>query len=302
MKTKTQTYKFIPMMVMALGACTAVSRPHSPARSRDGATPETSQAASRVSVASPNVDAVETRTDEMVAPPVSNPPEQETPVVDLEVPGFESALVAPPPKSSPPRPVIIAAHGAGDTPESQCDYWRRIVKDCGFVLCTRGKPMDTRTKNSGYFYPTHRYLHDELVAATDALEQRYANRIAPGNIIYTGFSQGATMGVPAVVEHPARFPLTMWIEGGAELWNARYAQRYKHEGGLQVAIVCGQASCAQAAKRASQFLDKAGVLTQVRHAEGQGHTYGGRVEDEVRQALFWLTENDSRWQCLADSA
>src|SRR3954468_21051269 len=44
--------------------------------------------------------------------------------IELPVAGHLAALVSLPSESDAPRPVLLAAGGAGDTPEWQCRAWR----------------------------------------------------------------------------------------------------------------------------------------------------------------------------------
>src|SRR5262245_9947598 len=69
--------------------------------------------------------------------PLAAPSSYETLAVDG---GFGRAVVSLPLGSTGKRPVVIAAHGNYDRPEWQCEVWRGIVRNRGFVLCPRGVP------------------------------------------------------------------------------------------------------------------------------------------------------------------
>jgi hypothetical protein len=56
----------------------------------------------------------------------------------LEVPGFGAAIVVLPTAKARPAPVLVAAHGAGDSPEWQCEHWGAVARGRYYVLCPRG--------------------------------------------------------------------------------------------------------------------------------------------------------------------
>src|SRR5205823_5127523 len=60
------------------------------------------------------------------------------PLVSLAVPGFSNAIVSVPIGTKRPMPLLLATHGNYDRPEWQCETWRQIIGDAGFVLCPRG--------------------------------------------------------------------------------------------------------------------------------------------------------------------
>lgn len=70
--------------------------------------------------------------------PLSSP----SALVELPVPRHGPAVLSIPLGATSRRPVLVAAHGAGDRPEWQCALWRGIVKDRAFVLCPRGFPIN----------------------------------------------------------------------------------------------------------------------------------------------------------------
>jgi hypothetical protein len=149
------------------------------------------------------------------APSGIQPLEAATPFVDLEVAGHEPAIVSLPLGASEPRPLVVAAHGAGDRPEHPCAFWRNIVGDRAFVLCPRGYPMNPHTApdKTGYFFTTHHALGAEMESAISALLVRYRLHVDAAAPIFAGFSQGATLGAALLPSHPARFARAVLIEG-----------------------------------------------------------------------------------------
>jgi poly(3-hydroxybutyrate) depolymerase len=216
----------------------------------------------------------------------------------LEVAGFGPAVVWVPPPSEAPRPLLVAAHGAGGSPEYHCEFWGSIVGARGFVLCLRGRPAHFGGPEdySGYYFPDHHWLSRALDAALDAIEQRYAPHLDSQRAVYAGFSQGAIMGALVIAKDPARFPRAVFIEGGGGEWNVVGASAYLKGGGERVAFACGISACNQQAQRALRYLTQAGLPARAVHVPGAGHTYAGALEAEVRALFEWVLEGDPRWR------
>jgi predicted esterase len=209
--------------------------------------------------------------------------------LELEVPEFGPAVVVPPNANARPAPILVAAHGAGDSPEWQCEHWGPIVRGRYFVLCPRGASLG----GGGYYYANHFALERELLAALDAVERSYGSWVRPDGGVYTGYSQGATMGALMVIEHGAKFPYLVLVEGGTAEWSASRAKRYAKSGGKSVALVCGGSGCMKRAQASAKILERAGLRARVEHAEGGGHTYVGVVGERATDLLEnWLFATD----------
>ncbi|HEY6555954.1 MAG TPA: hypothetical protein VI072_01720, partial [Polyangiaceae bacterium] len=195
-----------------------------------------------------------------------------------------------------PRPVLIATHGAGDGPEWQCETWQSIVRGRGFILCPRGVRLNADPGvPSGYFYRNHLTLEREVLAAVAALKHAYPREADTSAIVYTGYSQGATMGVLMLIDHAAQFPRLILVEGGNGDFSQRVAQRYKEKGGVRVLLACGTAHCNGRAQRAAQALNAEAVEARLEHVPGAGHTYGGAVAERVAKTFDWVVADDPRW-------
>lgn len=241
------------------------------------------------------------------APPGPPPLAVTAPFVELVVPSHAPAVVSVPMGATSPRPLLVATHGAGGTPEAHCSFWRAIVGDAAFVLCPRGVTSDVHAPpgERGYFYPTHHALEREVALAVAALRERFGPHVDPNRPIYAGFSQGATMGALFVARpprppepdrrDPPPFAGAILIEGGFDEWTLASARAFKAASGERVVFACGRAKCVDGAKRSAGYLRKAGVETVVIHAEGAGHTYEGAVKGRVEEAFPWVIEGDARW-------
>jgi predicted esterase len=222
-------------------------------------------------------------------PSAKNPEAPEGPRA-LEVPGFGAAVVVLPASSSRPAPVLVAAHGAGDAPEWQCEHWGSVARGRYFVLCPRGRSLGA---GGGFYYANHLELERELVAALDAMHREHGALVQRGGGVYTGYSQGATMGALMVVDHGAEFSHLVLVEGGWGDWTLARAKRYAATGGRSVALVCGGSGCMQRAESAAAVLTRAGLRARAEVAQGGGHTYVGIVGERATDLFeHWLFANE----------
>ncbi len=222
------------------------------------------------------------------------------PIVELAVQDHLPAVISLPVGARAARPVLVAAHGAGDRPEWQCEYWRRIVGNRAFVACPRGAaiypygpPQDT-----GYYYRGHPALGQEISCMLEALRARYPEYVDLREPVFAGYSQGAIMGALLLANHPARFARAVLIEGGYggfQEWNIAVARQWQHQGAQRVLMACGRLSCVQQARLTAYYFRRGGLAARILYAAGAGHTYSGNIEKQVREEFDWLVRDDARW-------
>jgi predicted esterase len=206
----------------------------------------------------------------------------------LEVPGFLPAVLYVP-HGTDARPLVVAAHGAGGSPEWECEYWRRLTEGKRFLLCLRGKSIGV---GGGFYYPNEHALEAELIAADRALRAAQP-RVSQQGGLYAGFSQGASMGSSFIAKHGASFPNVALIEG-FQRWNIARAKSFAKNGGQRVLFACGTAQCNTVATDAARWLTRGGILPRVEYAPNAGHTPLGPVMDRTRTALPWLLDEPPR--------
>ena len=154
----------------------------------------------------------------------------------LPVPGFGDAVVVST-TGGPALPLLLAAHGAGDGPEWQCEHWGKVFATRFVILCPRG--LSLGKGDSGYYFKDHFALEREVLAAVTAARSALGDAMLAEGGTYIAYSQGATMGALMLVEHGALFPHLVLIEGGSGEWTPGRAKRFHATGGKSVAIVCG---------------------------------------------------------------
>jgi len=188
----------------------------------------------------------------------------------------------------------VSTHGAGGDPEGACAYWVKLSEGQAFVLALRGTAFNGT--DSSFYYKDHLALGRELAAALGAARSQFGHRFAPGAGVYSGFSQGATMGVGMIPPFGKELPHLVMIEGGYDYWNVAHARKFDRNGGQRVLFACGTGWCADKATKAAEWLRQAGLEARVEHAPGAGHTPGGEVEARVRAALPWLVAEQPGWK------
>ena len=214
----------------------------------------------------------------------------------LDVPGFQPAVLWLPDPRVAPRPVLMIAHGAGGNPDAPCRWWQSALAGRALLLCLAGTPVNRRDPDTGYFFEHHHALEKEALAALDALRREHQSAIAPGPVVYVGFSQGAIMGALFTAQHPELFRRLLLIEGGYDEWDVATARRFAGAGNARVLFVCGVSHCTRHARRSLGWLRRGGVEARLEHAPGAGHTYEGEVGERVRAAFSWLVAGDDRWR------
>lgn len=207
--------------------------------------------------------------------------------VPLVVPGFGDAVVVTPMDLGSGKPLLVAAHGAGDAPDWQCRHWAELTRGRFVILCPRG--LSLGKDSGGYYFPDHFALEREVLAAVDTLKEALGARLLDEGGVYTGYSQGATMGALMIVNHGRRFPHLLLVEGGSGDWTLSRARRFHATGGKSVAIVCGTGPCARRAKASAAVMQRVGLRARAVHAVGAGHVYDGEIGEQSR-AVFerWL--------------
>lgn len=226
--------------------------------------------------------------------------EPDTQTLRLPVPGFLSAVLVLP-ATREPRPLLVVAHGAGDKPEWQCEWWSAALGARAVVLCLRGSAMYPRDPRTGFYFRDHHALGREIDASLAAV-QTHRERIAPGPPVFAGFSQGAIMGALVAQAKAPLFSRLILIEGGYDEWNVASGRSVARAPDARVLFACGQEYCASRARRSMGWLARAGVNVRLEHAPRAGHTYAREVGERVIAALSWVVEGDARWRLPVTSS
>jgi predicted esterase len=212
--------------------------------------------------------------------------------VTLAVPGFRDAVASVPLDTSEPRALALALHGNFDRPEWQCEVWRRITRGSVWVLCPRGIPRsDVPASEDRWEWGSLAKTKSELVAAVSALRERFGAHVAPGPMIFTGFSLGAILGARLIQDPELDFGAAVLIEGGYQGWTAAKARALKPRL-RQLLFGCGQSECRNSFKyQLGPMFEKAGLPARAVADVKAGHTY-----DEPLASLI-----AAEWPALLES-
>lgn len=202
----------------------------------------------------------------------------------LALDGLPSPVVVLPGEMN--APLVVAAHGAGGSPEWQCEWLQALAGSTSLALaCLRGKPMLPYA--GAFYYPEHHTLGRMFKQTVQALQPVLQER---GSTLHTyvGYSQGATMGALMLHEVQVAPRGLLLVEGGYEGWTDKRCRAFRERGGQRVYFACGTNTCATNAKLVVKRLEDAGVEAQYGWAQGAGHTPGGAVGELARRGLQWL--------------
>jgi predicted esterase len=119
-------------------------------------------------------------------------------------------------------------------------------------------------------------------------------------MVYAGFSQGAMLAAPYLVENAARFPVAAIAEGGYDyLADAKFARDYHAAGGRRIMILCGTGPCFTTAQRAKAVLEKAGLGVIVAGDPLSGHNLNTRMQNALRREWHNLVTDLPGWNSFA---
>ncbi len=237
------------------------------------------------------------------APPGLPPLTAENPLVALPVPGFEEAVVSLPLGATEPRPVVLALHGNFDRPDWQCSVWREITKGFPFVLCPRGiLRRDVPRSWDRWEWASIERTDREIEAALAAMREKYADYLAPGPVLFTGFSLGAILALGIMERHPQQYGPVVLTEGGENGWTKARVRKIFGELGdagssphAKVLFACGQQGCVGKSRALAKRLERYGLSVRVVLGKGAGHTYDGPVADAILGEWPFLVEGDERF-------
>lgn len=210
----------------------------------------------------------------------------------LEADAGSVAFVALPLGAREPRPVLVATHGSRDRAEWACGGWRLAVRAHAFVLCPQGSPVSGNL----YGWASAAALKAAVERALVALQRRFGAHVAEGTPVYAGFSQGAILAPPLLLESGTQFATAVFAEGGyASLENAAFARNYYRNGGRNLLIACGTAACFSRASHARPVLERAGLRVAVGGDASAGHNLNEPMQAALRKTFSELLRDDRRW-------
>ncbi len=217
------------------------------------------------------------------APPVASapPPTSLQPLTGvawiehLELDGGHEAYVCPPIGAREPRPLILAVHGAGDRAEWACGGWRMVASEYAFVVCPQGMKMDPQR----FAWDSAETIRRRVASAILAARARFNDYIADGPTLYVGFSQGATLAGPTLLDAAQSFPFIALAEGGYALVRDRaFLAKLKARGVESVLLACGTPACFMSMRAAEPKLSAAGIQALIGGDPASGHNLNREMQ------------------------
>lgn len=215
----------------------------------------------------------------------------------VKMPQGRSAVVTVPLGATEPRPIVIGIHGAEDRAEWACGGYRIAAHQYPFVICPQGLPAGNDKFSPGG--PVR--IGQDIQAAISAVRAEFGPYVAPGPIVYAGFSLGAIQGVPLVAATGTRYPRVLLIEGGHEQWTPALASTFRVTGGEMVMMVCASKDCS-GYDGAVDMLKRAGIAAKVVAAGTGRHNLDGEMMSVLADNFSWLVQFDKRWEGLTPDA
>lgn len=202
------------------------------------------------------------------------------------------AYVMPPVGAREARPLVLAVHGAGDRPDWACGGWRLGANEYPFVVCPQGLKFDAER----FAWDAPATIQRRVEATLAAVRARFGAYIAEGPTLYVGFSQGATLAGPVLLEQHDRFQVVALAEGGYELLhNPAFLQRLKAQGTSRLMIVCGSPACFRSAEGARSGLTRSGLDWFTAGDPLSGHNLNQRMQVALRAAWPRFTAGLPNW-------
>ena len=193
----------------------------------------------------------------------------------LELEGGHDAYVCPPIGAREPRPLIVAVHGAGDRAEWSCGGWRMVAGEYAFVVCPQGMKMDAMR----FGWDSADTIRRRVASAVTAARARFGEYIAEGPTLYLGFSQGATLAGPTLLDPAQSFPFIALAEGGYGLVRDRtFLGKLKARGVQSVLLACGTPACFTSMRAAEPNLAAAGIQALIGGDPTSGHNLNGEMQ------------------------
>lgn len=193
----------------------------------------------------------------------------------LDLPDRKEAYVCPPIGAREPRPLIVAVHGAGDRAEWSCGGWRMVAGEYAFVVCPQGLKMDAQR----FAWDSAETIRRRVPQAIAAARARFGEYIADGPVMYVGFSQGATLAGPTLLDPAQPFPVVGLSEGAyASVRNPTFARQLRERGVQRVLLACGTPNCFTTMRGAEAGLKRAGLEVVIGGDPKSGHNLNGEMQ------------------------
>jgi len=204
---------------------------------------------------------------------------------------FDAASVSVPIGTRWARPVVIALHAEGESPNASCAAWSAIMQGDYFVLCpalsgklSEGKSLRCDSVDC---------LADELREALVALKGRFGRYVARKEVVLAGRGSAAARAVPIALQNPAVFSVVWLVDGGMKEWASALSVAYAQRGGKFLGLVCGDHHCEDEALRVSTSARTASLSAVIVRTGPLGTEWSPSAVAAVRNS--WQKSQPAGW-------
>jgi pimeloyl-ACP methyl ester carboxylesterase len=208
---------------------------------------------------------------------------------------FDDVAVSVPLGATEPRPLVVAAHGAGDRPEWACGEWRGVTDAHSFIACPHGSPF-----RDAYAWASVEQIEQRLLDAESKARAHFGAYVDPGPAILVGFSQGARLAAVIARRHPEHWPVVALLEDGYDETAWAFGPAFA-KGGKRFLFACSTFDCAKGFAAAARSSASATVDARVGDLGNLGHHMGPAVTRGMHPHFRWLVGDDPRWEAWLES-
>jgi len=150
-----------------------------------------------------------------------------------------------------------------------------VASEHAFVVCPQGLKMDQMR----FGWDSAETIRRRVASALVAVRARFGEYIAQGPTLYVGFSQGATLAGPTLLDPAQSFPFIALAEGGYGLVRDRaFLGKLKARGVQSVLLACGTAACFTSMRAAEPNLGAAGIQALIGGDPSSGHNLNREMQ------------------------
>ena len=150
-----------------------------------------------------------------------------------------------------------------------------VAGEYAFVVCPQGMKMDAMR----FGWDSAETIRRRVASAVAAVRARFGEYIAIGPTLYVGFSQGATLAGPTLLDPAQDFPFIALAEGGYGLVRDRnFLGKLKARGVESVLLACGTKACFTSMHAAEPNLAAVGIQALIGGDPTSGHNLNREMQ------------------------
>lgn len=211
------------------------------------------------------------------------------------MPSGATVFVTRPLGATGPRPIVLGVHGAEDRADWACSEWHGATAGFAWVLCPQGVAL-----RSAYAWSSPDAIATLAFEARDVLRSRSGSYVAPGPVLYGGFSQGASLASSVVAAHPGDFGPVVMVEAGHTPLSASGVVFGLKKGRVDRALLsCSTGGCSAFSSELVLASKRSSFELLTNDAGRRGHVFDGVVIKSLGETMINLVAGDPRYDGFA---